>query len=96
MIRRLDESFGYLTANMEKSLVPIFLELEEAAASFAQSRLEPKAAKQDEQLVEIIYEGFGADIGIAFARLNERYTHAYSATLHQVYEETSAVIGISI
>ena len=95
MIRRLDESFGYLRADMERSLIPIFMELGEAAAGFA-NRIEPKAAKQDQQLVEIIHEGLAADIAIASERLSGAYTHAFGATLHQVYADTSAVIGFTI
>ena len=95
MIRRLDESFGYLRADMERSLVPIFMELGEAAAKFA-DRIEPKAEKQDEQLAEIINEALGADIAVATERLSGAYNGAYAATLHQVYRDTSAVIGITI
>ena len=95
MIRRLDESFGYLRADMERSLIPIFMELGEAAAGFA-NRIEPKAEKQDEELVEAIHEALAADIAIASERLSGAYAAAFGATLHQVYSDTSVVIGITI
>ena len=68
------------------------MELGEAAADATEQVL---GGKQDSQ-VDLIVAGFEPDIGIATQRMRESYDAAFSATLHQSYGDTSAVLGITI